>query len=73
MKLTKRQLQKIIREAVKSKTLKEVRGDFEDDAVIEAEAALGSAARVLRDMGYEFQDICDVVDEAISGPDVALR
>ena len=73
MKLTKRQLQKIIRETVKTKTLKEVRGNPEDDGVIEAEAALSSAARVLFEMGYEFQDICDVVDEAISGPDVALQ
>ena len=72
MKLTKRQLQKIIREE-QSKLVNEVRGNPEEDGVIEAEAALSRAARVLFEMGYEFQDICDVVDEAISGPDVALR
>lgn len=72
MKLTKRQLQKIIRETVKSETLKEVRGNPEDDSVIEAERTMKSVARVLFDMGYDFQDLCDVVDEAISGPDVAL-
>ena len=73
MKLTKRQLQKIIRTTVKTKTLKEVRGNPEDDSVIEAERTLKSVARVLYDMGYDFQDICDCVDEALSGPDVALR
>ena len=72
MKLTKRQLRKIIKEE-QSKLVNEVRGNPEDDAVIEAESALGRAARALFEMGYEFQDICDVVDEAISGPDVALR
>ena len=71
MKLTKRQLRKIIKEE-KRKLVNEARGDFEQDGVIEAEAALSSAARVLLQMGYEFQDICDVVDEATSGPDVAL-
>ena len=72
MKLTKRQLKKIIRATVETKTLKEVRGNPEDDSVIEAERTLKSVARVLFEMGYDFQDLCDVVDEAISGQDVAL-
>ena len=71
MKLTKQQLRRIIKEE-QSKLVNEVRGDPEDDSVIEAERTLKSVARVLYDMGYDFQDICDCVDEALSGPDVAL-
>ena len=74
MKLTKRQLRKIIRATVKPGTLKEARGNPEDPSVMEAERSLKSVARVLFfDFKYNFQDICDCVDEALSGPDVALR
>ena len=69
MKLTKRQLRKIIKEE-KAKLVNEVRGDFENDQAMEAEAVLSRTARTLSEMGYDFQDICDVVNEALSGPDM---
>ena len=70
MKLTKRQLRKIIKEE-KSKLMELDRGGFEDlESPMEAEVALSRAARVLAKMGYDFQDICDVVNDALSGPDM---
>ena len=68
MKLTKRQLRKII-QVEKAILIKEVRGNPEQDGVMEAEAAVSRAARELRHMGYNFQDICDVVDEALQDPE----
>ena len=70
MKLTKRQLRKIIKEEKALLEMVELRGDFTGDQAMEAEVVLSRAARTLYDMGYDFQAICDVVNDALSGPDM---